>query len=74
MATDMRGRLLEESFSYIATKDGSVMISCQGRVIKGLSSKKAASFLRQAQAVDSQTLQLLMAKATGHFKHGNEMG
>ena len=72
MGTDMRGRLLEELFSYIATKNGAVMISCQGRVIKVLSPKKAADFLQQAQEADSQQLQLLMAKATGHFKHGNE--
>ena len=74
MATDCRGRLLEEPFSYMATKDGSVRISYQGRMIKVLSPKKAAAFLRQAQTADSQELQLLMAKATGHFKHGNERG
>ncbi len=72
MGTDMRGRLLEEPFSYIATKNGTVMISYQGRVIKALSPRKADAFLRQAQAADSQQLQLLMAKETGHFKHGNE--
>ena len=72
MATDARERLLEEPFSYFATKDGRVMISCQGRMIKVLSPKKAVSFLQQAQTADSQHLQLLMAKATGHFKHGNE--
>lgn len=74
MATDSRGRLLEEPFSYTATKDGGVMIAWQGRMIKVLSPKKAVSFLRQAQTADSQQLQLLMAKETGHFKHGNERG
>ncbi len=58
---DMRGRLLKSSFDTLPP-NGAVMISCQGRVIKVLSPQKASAFLQQAQAADSQQLQLLMAK------------
>jgi len=35
-------------------------------------SEQAARFMSRAEPSDPDALQLLMAKATGHFKHGNE--
>lgn len=72
MGIDKRGRLLEEPFSYKATKDNKVLLYYENKMIKVLSQQKAISFLERARGADAQELQLLMAKATGHFKHGNE--
>lgn len=72
MGIDKRGRLLEEPFSYKATKDNKVLLYYENKMIKVLSQQKAISFLERACGADAQELQLLMAKATGHFKHGNE--
>lgn len=72
MGIDKRGRLLEEPFSYKATKDNKVLLYYENKMIKVLSQQKAISFLERARGADAQELQLLMAKVTGHFKHGNE--
>jgi len=62
----------EEPFSYRQTKDGLVRISYRGRVVTTLSGKSASRFLDRVESGDRESAQLLMAKATGHFKHGNE--
>ncbi len=70
---DARGLLLKEQpFSYRARKDGSVEILWKGRRATALSGKLAERFLEQATAEDEHGKQLLMAKATGNFKRGNE--
>ena len=61
--------LSEPRFSYQATKSGSVMISYQGRVIKTLKGREADRFIQKMYGADARAAQLLMAKATGHFKH-----
>lgn len=62
----------EEVFSYRASKDGKVFISWRGKTVTTLSGPAAQRFLARAAAADEAGLQLLMAKATGNFKHGNE--
>ena len=37
-----------------------------------LSSRKADEFLSKITGADEKEARLIMAKATGHFKHGNE--
>ena len=64
--------LSDEPFKYIQTKNGLVLISFQGKVITTLGGKDAARFLAKVQSLDTKGVQLVMAKATGHFKHGNE--
>ena len=56
-------------FHFQATKDGRVLISADGRVVKTLRGKEALKFLDQVERGDPQ---LVMAKATGQFKFGNE--
>lgn len=73
---DQRGRLDAEPFAYTATKDGQVRISYDGRMVTtvaGDQGLRLARRLERAQA-DGQPaqVQLLLAKATGNFKHGNE--
>lgn len=61
-----------EPFSYRATKNGLAQISCRGKVVSILAGKEAARFLARAETADARALQILMARATGQFKHGNE--
>jgi hypothetical protein len=59
-------------FSYRATKDEKVFISWNGRTVTTLSGPKARRFLAEAERADAEGEQLLMARATGNFKRGNE--
>ncbi len=56
-------------FSYQASKDDTVRIAWNGRVVTTLRGREAARFLDEAARGDEQ---LVMAKATGNFKRGNE--
>ena len=70
----MSGGLDDEPFEYRATKDGRVRIAFRGRLVTTLAGPAAERFLARAQATgaEAEALQQLMARATGHFKHGNE--
>lgn len=70
--TDARGRLVDDPFTYRATKSGDVMISRGGRVVVTLGGKRAASLLVALQAADDAGVQLALAKVTGNYKRGNE--
>lgn len=67
-----RGEASEVVFSYRASRDGSVFIAWRGRTVTTLGGAAAQRFLAQAETLDEAGLQLLMAKATGNFKRGNE--
>jgi hypothetical protein len=69
---DQRGVLEDEPFSYRATKSGTVLISWNGKTVTTLKGKPAEAFLAKVEGADTHAAQLVMAKATGHFKHGNE--
>jgi hypothetical protein len=70
---DKRNRLDEEIFTYEITKNRKVFISWKGRMVTTLSGKEAEKFITRIQsAATPKEAQLIMAKATGHFKHGNE--
>jgi len=69
---DRRQRLADEPFSYRVVKNGSVFVSWQGRPVTTLTGAAAERFLVQIDSLDSQAAQLVMAKATGNFKRGNE--
>lgn len=64
--------LSEEPFSYRATKNGLVQISYNGKIVTTLSGRNSSRFLARVSSADAQSAQLVMAKATGHFKHGSE--
>ena len=63
---------MEPVFDFHATKDGRVRISYYGRVVITLSGREAERFLARAADATDEDLQLLMARATGNFKRGNE--
>jgi hypothetical protein len=70
---DQRGLLLKERpFSYRARRDGTVEILWKGRRATTLNGKIAEKFLEVAPTEDEEGQQLLMAKASGNFKRGNE--
>ena len=71
-SVDKRGILDGDVFSYRITKDRKVFIAWHGKQVTVLSGRKADAFIADIGEVDKKDAQLLMAKTTGHFKHGNE--
>jgi hypothetical protein len=70
--TDKRGKPEEEPFTFQSTKDGKLFIYWQGKLVTTLRGKAAEKFLKSMADADPSQAQLLMARVTGHFKHGNE--
>lgn len=69
---DKRDRLKEEPFSYKVSKDNKIFIFwCEKQVII-LKGKESEKFLAKVEKADTIESQLIMAKITGNFKHGNE--
>ena len=64
--------LAHEPFSYTATKQGTLQLHARGRIVKTLKGKEATRLLGKLEAADAAQVQLLLAKATGQFKFGNE--
>ena len=62
----------DEPFRYTSTKSGLIQISYNGKIITKLKGKEGSKFLAKIEADDPENAQLVMAKMTGHFKHGNE--
>ena len=62
----------DRPFGYKETKSGSVLISYKNKIVTTLTGKQAAKFVLKASSSDEQSRQMLMAKATGQFRHGNE--
>jgi hypothetical protein len=69
---DKRGILEDEIFAYRITKDRKVFISWHGKQVTTLNGRKAEIFISDIENANNKGAQLIMAKATGHFKHGNE--
>ena len=70
---DKHGRLAAGIFDFQETKDGRILLYWEGKHIKTLKGKAAQKFLAQIDsAADEFAEQLIMAKATGNFKRGNE--
>jgi hypothetical protein len=59
-------------FRYQISKDGKVFIYWTNRLVKMLSGNDARQFIARAGQTDEAAIQMLMAKATGNFKRGNE--
>jgi hypothetical protein len=69
---DKRGKLETNPFSFRVTKNKKVFIQWNGKQVIVLKGASAEKFLAAIAVADDQQAQLLMAKVTGHFKHGNE--
>ena len=69
---DKRNKLGEQIFSYRTTKNGKIFIYWYDKQVKVLKGKKASKLISKLSREDSKGKQLLLAKATGNFKRGNE--
>jgi hypothetical protein len=69
---DKRGKLQERPFTFRETKGGKVFIHWHGKQITILKDKAAIKFTESVSKMNQEEAQLLMARVTGHFKHGNE--
>ncbi|MBD1381635.1 hypothetical protein [Metabacillus arenae] len=70
---DKRNRLDEAPFSYRVSKYNTVFLDFNGKQVKILKGNEAEKFLEKIKmAEDEKAVQLLLAKATGNFKRGNE--
>lgn len=69
---DKRNKLDEEPFSYKVLKDNKVFIYWFGKQVTILTEKESNKFLMRIKNADLKEAQLIMAKVTGNFKHGNE--
>ena len=69
---DKRNIFNEEVFAYRVNKDGKVFITWHGKQVMILKEQNAKKFLAKVNGADQRQAQLVMAKITGNFKHGNE--
>lgn len=69
---DRRNRLDEEVFTYRVSKDNKIFIYWQGKNVMILKGKDSEKFLARVSNAGVKEVQLIMAKVTGNFKHGNE--
>ena len=61
-----------EGFSYTVTKDGRVRIAFRGRHVVTVAGRRAERLEADLAGAGGEQAQLLLAKATGNFKRGNE--
>jgi hypothetical protein len=69
---DKRNRLDEEVFTFREAKDGRVMLYWHHKHVKTVAGAEAERFLKKIAGLEGKEAQLVMAKVTGNFKHGNE--
>lgn len=69
---DRRNKLDEEVFTYKINKENKIFIYFKGKQIMILKGSESEKFIRRIKDADNKEAQLLMAKVTGNFKHGNE--
>ncbi|MEM1154639.1 MAG: hypothetical protein AAGI44_10880 [Pseudomonadota bacterium] len=62
----------DKPFHYRASKDGLVQIFYRQKMVTTVNGRDAVKLLSKLESASEENAQLLMAKATGHFKHGNE--
>ena len=68
---DKRGRLDDEIYSYRQSTD-KVFIFWYKKQVMILKGQQARKFIDKIAHLDGKEAQLVMAKITGNFKHGNE--
>lgn len=69
---DKSNRFEEEVFSYKLSKNNKVFIFWYKKQVMILKGKESERFLAKVTKADTLEAQLIMAKITGNFKHGNE--
>ena len=69
---DQRNLLEEEPFGYQVFKDQRIQISYQHKPVMMLKGSAATDLAQKLERADGKEKQLILAKATGNFKRGNE--
>jgi hypothetical protein len=69
---DKRHILDNTIFTYQTIKDDKVFIYWRTKRVTILKGKEAQRFIDKITGLGDQEIQLVMAKITGNFKHGNE--
>ncbi|HNT55727.1 MAG TPA: hypothetical protein PKG95_13500 [Anaerolineaceae bacterium] len=69
---DKRNRLDDDVFTYQVSKENKVFIYWRGRQVRVLKGTEAQLLLDKLTGLDAKGVQLVLAKATGNFKRGNE--
>ncbi len=69
---DKRNILDDEVFTYREGNESKVFIFWHGKQVTILKGKQAQKFLAKIAGLEHKEAQLVMAKATGNFKRGNE--
>ena len=64
--------MAEDGFRYCEISAGRVQIFWCGAVVTTLAGRDAAKFLTRVETLNADGAQQLMARATGHFRHGTE--
>lgn len=62
----------EEPFDYKLLKDDKAQIFYNNKMIKVIHGKDYIKLTNKINSDDEYTLQLFLAKITGHFKHSNK--
>lgn len=69
---DARQRLKTDPFSWRATKSGDIFIERGGKTVTILRGSVAETFRSRIDRLSEDEAQHLMARTTGHYRHGNE--
>lgn len=72
MTEDARGRLGDDPFDWFVTKSGELRVSRGGQLVQVLGGASAAKVIRALERTDDDGAQLVLARSTGHYRHGNE--
>ena len=63
---------MTDRFGYRVTRDGRVFVTFRGRHVVTVAGAKGDQLAAALAGADDEQAQLLLAKATGNFKRGNE--
>ncbi len=69
---DERNRLDENPFDFMVYKNRNVQIFYKGRPVMLLKDRSAQDLAEKLDRAEGKEVQLILAKITGNFKHGNE--
>jgi hypothetical protein len=70
--TDRRGRLETDPFDHRITADGSVRITRSGREVTAVRGDAARRLALRLADAEPPVVQIELARATGHYRHGTE--
>ncbi len=70
---DQHAKLDQQPFDYQTVGDDKLLIFAFGKLVRTLKGEKAKKLISKINEVeDEKAAQLILAKATGYFKRGNE--